>query len=184
MLDPRLCRNILRVGALAVLITVAISGCADDTPRADPPGPTACPAHALGISATGGGPVSNGFTGATIRFTNTGTAPCRVAARISGLSAVVGGTTRALPAENAVSDHGGPQVLHHGEAAILSVASIWLHGSGTCLRLAPADLVRPRELAIELPGTGRLVARLPGDGAFILQCWPIEIGRLTRAGTT
>jgi hypothetical protein len=144
-------------------------------PGALPP----CAAAALVPAVSVGDVTSNGFTGAVITLTNSGKAPCRLAERITSLTALK--ANAALPIIPVAGDQGGPQDLQPGGSAAFSIASKRVSGSGECTRLAtPSYVASPPVLSFELPGTGT-VSVSPEAGVFTLGCWPIVVGRLYAA---
>lgn len=147
----------------------------DVVPAAAPPGPSPCRDEDLTAVATGGGAISNGFTGATIRLTNAGLSACVLPAR----PVSIGTVERELPTEPSAHDHGGPQTVPPGGVAAFNVSSIRIDGSGSCPRVAPRADSAPRQLAIDLDGSpATVVAGVIGGGRFTLACWPVQVSGL------
>lgn len=167
------------VAAAAALFVVSNTGggtgtLAGASPTASPattlPG---CQSGSLRALATGGGIVSNGFTGATITLTNIGSEPCRLAERITSLLAAKTGID--LPIEPVATDQGGPQDLVVGRSAAFTVAS--LRDPRECARPAPAEAAAPPVLSFEVAGSGPISVGLE-RGVFTLRCWPIVVSRM------
>jgi hypothetical protein len=152
-----------------------------------PPGSAApalppCPSTSLRAIATGGGVISNGFTGATVTLTNTGKTPCHLAGRITSLIAAKAQTE--LPIVFTAGDHGGPQDLDPGASAAFNIASIRVSGgSGDCIHPAPANDAAPPVLQFHLQGTGDPVVSLE-SGVFTLGCWPVVVTNMYAATPT
>jgi hypothetical protein len=155
--------------------SAAASGSIEPSPSTNGPSTSTppCRDQDLIAVATGGGAISNGFTGASIRLTNVGTVTCQLPARPTSL----GTTDMPLPTEPGVAPHRGPQTLPPGGVAAFEISSMRVPGSGDCLRLAPAGASSPKRLVIKFDQTSAaIVVGLIGGDPFTLDCWPVQVG--------
>ena len=167
------------VGATCPATAAPASQCDPESFRATTTDPAAsttpCRDQDLLAVAAGGGSISNGFTGATIRLTNVGSSSCLLAARPTSL----GTTDTPLPMKAPADDHASPHILRPGGVVAFEIASMRLQGSGNCLRPAPAAASTPKQLVIKFDQTSAaIVAGRIGGGQFTLACWPIHVGGL------
>lgn len=146
---------------------------------ADSPGATAalCTPSQLKATATGGGPESNGYNGATITLANVGTTACHVPERIDRLRELTP-TETDLPTIPEVSDHGSAQDIGPGRAVAFTIANVREHGSGACGTPLPPAQRGATSLVVGLPGVGELLIGPPDNGTYVFSCAPIVVSRL------
>jgi hypothetical protein len=139
--------------------------------------PPFCQAHDL-HGSVGDDESSIGFQGFDVLIRNVGGKPCRMAARIRGITS----NGVALATIPVASDHGGSQVLPPNGAARFSLGSERLYPKGDpCNQVQPPGARHPRTLMVVLPQGGAVSIRMPTVRPYTLDCVPLSVSRLFRA---